>query len=146
VVSGFEFIIDVFDLEGLPLFTIDRKDYRPLKISEKDKKEAHAYLKMTLSGYPRIKDRFRFPDHFLAIRNIVFDRERLYVTTHRRQDKRLECFVFDQKGKYFKKTFLPLVRENIFREYPYDIHQGKSYQLVENDADEGWDLRITKIM
>jgi hypothetical protein len=67
------------------------------------------------------------------------------VTTYFRKDDGLECFVFNQKGKFLKKIFLLLVKENIFREYPYDINEGKIYQLVENDSEEGWDLHIRKI-
>ena len=145
VVSDFDFIIDVFDLEGNPVLKIHKKDYEPLKILEEDKKETHAYLKIVLSSYPRIKDRLKFPENFLAIRNIVFDDHLLYVTTYHRKDEGLECFIFNQKGKFLKKIFLPLVKENIFREYPYDIYKGKIYQLVENDSEEGWDLHISKI-
>jgi hypothetical protein len=145
VVDDFDFIIDVFDLEGNPVFKIHKKDYEPLKISEEDKKETHAYFKIALPSYPRIKDRFKFPENFLAIRDIVFDDNLLYVTTYHQNDDGLECFVFNQKGKFLKKFFLPLVKENIFREYPYDICKGKIFQLVENDSEEGWDLHIRKI-
>jgi hypothetical protein len=145
VVGGFDFIIDVFDLEGNPVLKIQKKDYEPLKISEEDKKETHAYLKIALSSYPRIKDRLKFPENFLALRNIVIDDHLLYVTTYLRNDDGLECFVFNHKGKFLKKTFLPLVKENIFREYPYDIYKGKIYQLVEKDSEEGWDLHISNI-
>ena len=145
VVGDLNFMIDVFDLEGNPVFRIHKKDYELLKISEEDIKETHAYLKITLSSYPRIKDRFKFPKNFLAIRNIVFDDNFLYIITYRRTDNGLECFVFNQKGKFLKKIFLPLATENIFREYPYDIYKGKIYQMVENDSEEGWDLHIRKI-
>jgi hypothetical protein len=145
VVSDFDFIIDVFDLEGNPVLKIRKKDYKPLKISEEDKEETHAYLKIALPSYPSIKDRLKFPENFLAIKNIVFDDNLLYVTTYFRKDDGLECFVFNQKGKFLKKIFLPLAKENIFREYPYDIYKGKIYQLVENDSEEGWDLHIRKI-
>jgi hypothetical protein len=146
VVGDFDFIIDVFDLEGNPVLKIHKKDYEPLKISEEDKKETHAYFKIALSNYPSLKDRFKFPENFLAIRNIVFDDKLLYVTTYYRKDDGLECFVFNQNGNFLKKIFLPVVKENIFREYPYDIYKGKIYQLVENDFKEGWDLHIRKIM
>jgi hypothetical protein len=145
VVGGFDFNIDVFNLEGNPVFKIHQKDYEPLKISEEDQKETHAYFKIALSSYSRIKDRFKFPENFLAIRNIVLDENLLYVTTFRRNDDGIECFVFNQKGKFLKKIFLPLVKENVFREYPYDIYEGKIYQLIENDSGEGWDLHIRNI-
>jgi len=145
VVSGIDFLIEVFDLKGNPVLKIHKKDYEPLKISEEDKKEAHAHLKIALSSYPRIKDHFKFPKNFLAIKNIVFDHVLLYVTTYHRKDDGLECFVFNQRGKFLKKIFLPLVKENIFREYPYDIYKGKIYQLVENNSEDGWDLLIRKI-
>jgi len=145
VVGGWDFIIDVFDLEGNPVRNIHKKDYEPLKISEEDKKETHAYFKIALSSYPRVKDRFKFPENFLVIRNIVFDNNLLYVTTYLRKDDGLECFVFNQNGEFLKKIILPLVQENIFREYPYDIYKGIIYQLVENDSGEGWDLHIRKI-
>ena len=87
----------------------------------------------------------KFPEHFPAIRNLVFDDGLLHVTTYRRTDEGLECFVFNRDGEFLRKTFLPLVRENIFREYPYDIHDHTIYQLVEDDAGDGWDLYIRKM-
>ena len=145
VVSGFDFIIDVFDFEGNPVYKIRQEDYKPLKISEKDRKETHAYLKVALPSYPLIKDRLRFPEYFLAIRDIVSDEKMLYVITYRRTDEGLECFIFDQEGVFQQKIFLPLAKENIFREYPYDIYKSTIYQLVENDSGEAWNLHIRKI-
>lgn len=145
VVGDFDFLIEVFDLEGHPVFKIQKKDYKLLEISQKHKEETHAHLKIALADYPRIKHRFTFPENFLAIRHIVCNDNLLYATTFHRKGDRLECFVFNQEGKFLKRIFLHLDRENIFREYPYDIHKGKIYQLVESDAAEGWDLHVRKI-
>jgi hypothetical protein len=145
VVSGFDFNIEVFDFEGRPVSKISPKDYQPPGISEKDKEEAHAYLKTALSSYPLIKDRLRFPEHFLAIRNIVLDDQLLYVTTYCRTDQGLECFVFHRNGNGHQKIFLPVARDNVLREYPYDIDEGILYQLVENQSQESWELHIRKI-
>jgi hypothetical protein len=38
VVSDFDFIIDVFDLEGNPVLKICKKDYKPLKFHKKIKR------------------------------------------------------------------------------------------------------------
>ena len=36
----------------------------------------------------------------------------IYVTTYRRNESGLECFIFDEQGLIKTKVFLPLVQEN----------------------------------
>jgi hypothetical protein len=145
VTGDCDFRIDIYDHEGNHIRQFHKKDYEPLKISDEDKKETHAYFKIALASYERIKDRFKFPDNFPAIRNIDFDGDLLYVTTFHRNEEGLECYVINRNGEFLKKIFLPVVKENIFRESPYDIYKGKIYQLVENDSEESWDLHVTEI-
>ena len=57
----------------------------------------------------------------------------------------VECFIIDQEGTIQERLFLPLIEENILREYPFDIHNGKVYQLIENEETEHWELHVSGI-
>ncbi len=145
IVSDFDFLINVFDYKGNHVRKIRKKDYEFLEITEDHKKRTHEYLKKFLSSYPRIKSRLKFPEKFLAIRDIKIDGKLLYVTTFKRKGGTVECFIIDQKGTIQKQIYLPLIEENILREYPFDIHKGKVYQLVESGDSEQWNLFLSEI-
>jgi len=53
--------------------------------------------------------------------------------------------VFDIKGKFLKKLFLPYKFMNPVDEYPIAVKSGKLYQLIENEDEEKWELHITVI-
>ena len=48
-------------------------------------------------------------------------------------------------GKFVEKVLVPLVEENIFEFYPYTIHDGKVFQLIDNFETEEWELHITRM-
>ncbi len=145
IVHDFDFLIEVFDRNGNHVRTIHKKDYRHLEITEEHKRRTHNHLKRHLRTYPQMKHRLKFPSTFLAVRDIELDDRKLYVTTFKREKGTVECFIIDQEGTIQERLFLPLIEENILREYPFDIHNGKVYQLVENEETEHWELHMSGI-
>lgn len=148
IVNDFDFLVRVFDRSGNFVRTIRREDYRFLEITEAHKKRTREYLKRHLPNYPQIRHRLKFPAGFPAVRQIECDNREIYITTFRRKGAPsggVECFIFDLEGTFLRRVFLPLVEESVIREYPYDIYNGKVYQLIENEETEHWDLHISDI-
>jgi hypothetical protein len=135
-----DFIIRVFDENGNKISTI-RRDYQLKEINETDKKKWHDELRLRYSFYPQIKDRIEFTTHYPAVNNVVYDdtQKKIYAITGKKENKKTECFIFDHKGKFLKRTLLEL------KSGKYTFHQGKLYQLVENDENENCELHISEI-
>jgi hypothetical protein len=135
-----DFIIRVFDENGNNI-SIIRRDYQLIEINDTDKKNWHDELRRRYSFYPRIKHRIKFATHFPAVRYVVYDdtQKKIYAITGKKENKKTECFIFDHKGKFLKRTLLEL------KSGKYTFHQGKLYQLVENDENEKYELRISEI-
>jgi hypothetical protein len=135
-----DFIIRVFDENGNNISTI-RRDYPLIEINDKDKKNWHDDLRRRYSFYPQIKHRIEFATHFPAVRLVVYDdtQKKIYAITGKKENKKPECFIFDHKGKFLKRTLLE------FKSGKYTFHQGKLYQLVENDENEKYELHISEI-
>ncbi len=60
------------------------------------------------------------------------------------ENKRVEFFIFDLKGKLEKNIYIPFAFQDALRPYPAAIKNGKLYQLIENDEEE-WELHISVI-
>jgi hypothetical protein len=144
--SGRDFKLNVFDNKGTILYSI-HQEYEKIEISEDLKKEVVDYFKTS----PTTKNVFNymqpiiFPNDFPAIRNFLAKDKKLYITTYRKKDQKTELFIFDLKGNLLKKTFIPIAAQTPLIDYPYNIKDGKLYQLLENDNIEDWDLHILEI-
>jgi hypothetical protein len=44
-----------------------------------------------------------------------------------------------------KKIYLPLKEKNVYQLFPFDIKDGKLYQLIENEDTEEYELFVTEI-
>jgi hypothetical protein len=151
-VSSVDFFIKVFDSRGKQLFTIDEKNkIERLKVEEKHKQAYHDYMKLTFPEYLRFKERVVFPEYFPAVkrRGLKYDydggKEKIYVVTWKRKGLDAECFVYDTNGKFIKKAFLPIQDQNAVWFYPFQIKDGKLYQLIENETSEEWELHATAV-
>ncbi|UCH97990.1 MAG: hypothetical protein JSV88_14355 [Candidatus Aminicenantes bacterium] len=144
--GGKEFKINVFDSNGKKLYSINQK-YEDIKISEGLKKAVINYFKTS----PSTKNVFqfmqpiKFPDYFPAILSFLVKDNKIYVLTYKKKDHKHECFVFDLKGKLLKKVFLPVIEQTLVSYYPFNINDGKLYQLLENEEAEEWELHVTEI-
>jgi hypothetical protein len=148
-----DFIIKIFDYQGKLLRTIDETNrIKRIKIQSKHKEEYHNHMKVVFPEYHLYRERVVFAEYFPAIRrgglkydeNGGGDKERIYAVTWNKNNDRLETFIFDTKGTLIKKVFLPIKEQSAVGLSPYQVKDGKIYQLIEND-DFDWELHVTSI-
>jgi len=141
-----DFVIDVFDKDGNPLFSISQ-DYQKKKFTKEDKDRILDSVKKTRSpeNFESFKQNARFPEVFPAIHYFHIDNEKIYVKTHKTGDNGAEFFIFDIKGKLIKIKMLPLVDRFAKTNFPYVIKDNKLYQLVENQDTEMIELSVYEI-
>lgn len=143
IVKGKDFVIDVLDKIGKKRYSVTC-DYKRIKVTADDKKRVLNYLKTD----PETKPYFEmikpiiFPDYFPAIRNYYIADKEIYIITYKKENEKTECFIFDIKGKFLKKSFIPYELMNPVDEYPAAIKNRTVYQLVENEETEDWELHI----
>lgn len=142
-----ELKVKVLDAQFNELYTI-KHDIEKQKITEKLKKD----ILHLIETDPSMKDildfikPIRFTSHFPAIQNLVVTGNKIYVVTYKGDDeKNDECLVMDLKGKILKRVFLPMKMSTAIQPYPYNIHEGSLYQVVDNEEEEEWELHITRI-
>ncbi len=139
--------IEVFDKDGKKLYDINHP-FERLPITQKVKDGFHHYLKTAprhRQVYDRIKHEIKFQDKFPAAQRTDVTNGKIYVTTFKRTKDKREIVVFDLKGKHLKTIMVPFKDANIRKPYPYTIHDGKLYQIIENSDDEEWELHIREI-
>ena len=97
-----EYEIKVFNPDGKLVKRI-LKEYKPVKISENDKRE---FLNRIPPEASRFKDRIEFPKHYPPYQSFVIaDDGKLIVRTFEKGKKEGEYYydVFDNKGRYIAK-------------------------------------------
>jgi hypothetical protein len=135
-------LIDVFDMEGKKIYSISYNYERPV-VTQEDKNQ---YLDYYRAGplkfvWDRFKKQIKFPVYFPGLNNFCTDSMKIYVVTFKRIKDKNEMIIFDIKGKFLKKIMVPLQKKDIYF-YPYTIHRGKLYQLVEREDDEKWEVKV----
>jgi hypothetical protein len=145
-VSGKEgFVIDVYDKSGRLLHTFEQP-YEKRKMTAKDEKAIHDLLKREYKEiYERLKSMIKIAPYFPVIGNFLFDNQYVYVSTNKEQDGKTEFFMFNDKGKFLKKIFMPIAKKDPLRPYPFDFFKRKLYQLIDNEDTDEWELHITDI-
>jgi len=127
-----EYLLNVLNPEG-KLIRIIKKDHKPLKLNEKERKywgDKASGLSMAKMGYKII-----LPDFFPAFQSFSIDEEgRIFVQTferHQEQEKSFYSYdVFDSEGKY-----LTII---LINSYPRVWKSGKFY-TIERDT-EGFEV------
>ena len=143
-----DFIIKVLDTELKELYTI-KYDVVKRKVTEEDKKDIINFLKTS----PATKDFFEllkpihFPTQFPAMQGLFVTDNEIYAVTFKTNDEKEinEFLIFDIKGKFLKQGFFPFKMSTPILPYPYTIHEGFLYQLVEDVDEEEWALHVTEI-
>ncbi len=146
-ISGEEgFIVRAFNSNGDSLFTIKR-DYKRLKFKERDKKNFLNYLKANSPDYVyrSMQKRLVFPEYYPVIFFIYSDNSKIYIFTWKRSEEGLETFFYDPDGNFLGRRELPLHFMNPLLFSPFTIYKGKIYQLIEEEENEIWQLKITDI-
>jgi hypothetical protein len=140
-----KFLIDVFDSNGKKRYSIQR-DYEKIKVTEGFIKRVHNYYRLKFKrGLEYNLKHTKFPDYFPAIRHFTISDKKIYVITHKKSGDNSEIIVLDLQGNLLKKVMVPVKEKNVEYLYPYSIHAGKLYQIVENEESEEWELHVTEI-
>ena len=141
--GGEEFVLNIFDANGKKVSSLTR-EYKRLKVTEDYKKGVHHYFKTdpsTKQFYDAFfKDKLKFTDYFPAIQFFIVDHGKIYIITYMKKDGKYEYFVYDMKGKFLKRLFLPISSPNPLRPDPFTIKHNKLYQLIENEDEEESEL------
>lgn len=142
-----DFKIEVLNEKGEKLFFI-KQEYERLKVGEKHKNSIINHID-TSPRYKDIRDFFKsvliFPNDFPAIRNFFVIDGKVYVLTYKKKEENTELFVFDIDGNFIKKTFIPIVEDNLYVvTNPYVFGDGKLYQLIESENEE-WELHVHEL-
>ncbi|MCP4215751.1 MAG: hypothetical protein GY765_13945, partial [bacterium] len=141
-----ELVIRVYDENGKQTGTIER-DCRRLALTEKYKTQVVEHYKTDgwfKQFYHQVIKPVTFPAEYPVIRDLRVADDKVYVITYKANKSGTECLIFDTSGKFLRQAKLQLVERNIRLHFPFDISNGKLYQLVENE-DEVWELRTSAI-
>ena len=145
--GGKEFSINIFDANGNKVTTITR-EYKLLKVTEEYKQGVFDSIKNnpdTKQFYEIIKNMIKFTDLFPAIQFFYVDNQKIYIQTYLKKDEAYEFFIYDFKGKFLKRLFLPVAYQDGYRVCPTTVKDNKLYQLIENEEEEVWELHAHTI-
>lgn len=147
VQSAKDGVIDVYDVKGILLYSItpDLPKVEFTKAIEKECREFLAQDPRTKGQYDALINRLKFPEYFPLIKHYVLADNKIYVITSKKTGNIYECLVLDLKGKLLKRSKVPIVNQSPLEGFPYDIRNGKLYQLVENIDEETTELHVTDI-
>jgi hypothetical protein len=140
-----DFVLDIYDRNGKQVRTI-KEDYELRKVTDPDRQEMLKELKReSKQMWPMFKDRILIGDYYPAINDLMVRDDSLYVTTNKEKEGKFEFFIYDNEGKLLKKIYLPLAKKNSLQPYPYDINEGKLFQVIENMDTDEWELHVEEI-
>ena len=140
--------IQIFDKDEGLIRTI-KGQYEKLIFTEKHRKTLVENFLLANPGknssYNRWKNMLEFPTHFPPIQSFQTSDQKVYVLTHKRENRLGECFVYDLSGKLIKHAVIPIFDFSPKDPYPLVFYKGKLYQVCENEDTEEWELHITAI-
>ena len=150
--SNYGFYIKVFDLNGKPLYSIDKNsEIKNLKVTKEYKNNIlNFYKKNRKKLFNMIKDKYIFYNNYPKIYWSYINDNKIYITTYKVMDGKQELIVLDLKGNIINKTFIPVKSSphNGYISYStfYTINNDKFYELIENEENETWELHIIPII
>ena len=137
--------VEIFDINGKKVGEI-KDEFKDVKITDTDKKQYLDEIKK-MPGIIQIFDRmkpFRFPDAFPAVRDIKVSDGKVYIFTFGREKGKCSGKIYSTNGEFIRNFKVSLVGKDIIDLYPFEVFNGKIYQLLENE-DEDWELKSTAI-
>jgi hypothetical protein len=143
-------VIDVFDISGNRLYSIENEKYQGVRVTENYKKDTLEWFKTSplfREIFPLIKKRIIFKEYFPPVKTLLLDKNRLHVITNLKKGDKWECLSLDLKGEIKNKTFVPLQEPEPFTYYPLlcDVDNGFYYALIEDEDGETWQLHRQKM-
>ncbi|MEN8155150.1 MAG: hypothetical protein ABFR75_14120 [Acidobacteriota bacterium] len=147
IVNGNNGKIHIFSSEGKKIRTI-RPDLEKIKVSKSDKLRYREYYK----SYPEYKQYyeaaskwFTFPQYFPPIHETYISDNRIYAETYEKKEEKRRFIILDFEGKRLGSVWLKVTDINPLEKHIYTFYKDKFYQLVENEAEEQWELHIEKL-
>lgn len=137
---------NIYNSDGININSISRK-YKKIKVSEPLKKEVIKYFRTsaaTKNVYQFLKP-VKFPEYLPAIRSLIVKNSKIYLITFKMEKGKTEFFVFNKSGKFLSKASAPIKLVSPIVFFPFDIWDGKLYQLIEDEESEVWKLHISSI-
>ena len=133
-----------------------KKDYKKIPITSNDKKEIIKDIEMDPQIQRQLKQfglkwadfsrnfKFEFPKYYPPFKSMEIEKEKIYITTFKQKDNKVETIILDLKGKVLKTAFIePTAKEWVMALMLgvrlETIHNGKIYYIQENE-DEEWEL------
>jgi hypothetical protein len=149
-VPTLEGVINAFNSKGEKAFVIQHP-FPKVKVSDDLEKQLDKLFSQDFRfKRPYEADKARnlieFGEYLPIIKAYRAVDKKLYVVTNncKKGTNHYETYVFDAvNGSFLKKVNLPLQHLNVLEEFPFDIHDGKIYQVVENEDEEEWELHVT---
>lgn len=138
--------ICVFDDKGNKAYDIPL-EHDKLEISKAQEENILKDLHTLFTGRAMrrlIEEKGKFPKRFPA-RFFQVDNGKIYLPTFKKKGGKNEFVIYDIKGKFLKKLFLPFQDQTLLLPYPYTIYADTLYQLFDNEDTETWEVHITKI-
>jgi hypothetical protein len=140
--------VDVLDKDGT-IITRIRRDEKDIIFTNEDKKKILAFW----NTHPDYKASYKifakstiFPKKYPSILTCRVTDNKIYIITYLRENQKSECFIYDVKGNFLKRTFIPLKLDSpLIISYPFDIYDGTLFQLIDNVETETWILHSTSI-
>lgn len=138
------FDIDIHDQNGKKINTL-QLDYTPIAIDAGYKQKTENWFQNDARWkniYPFFKDNINYRKYYPPVHAIIAGSDRLYVSTHRFNDKGWrECIILTLEGKEIKRVFLP-IPETYGMDFsaPFNFHDRCFYTLVDNPDEEIWEL------
>lgn len=145
-----DFVLDCFDQNGAFNFSLKNEKFRKPRVSGEEEKRIHKRLRQVFGDwYINNRQRIKINDYWPAIGMFFIDNGIIYILTHIKKsiEKKQHSlfYLYDVKGKFLKKVFLPVLERHIFAPYPLTIKNGKLYQIFESLDSEEWELHISAI-
>jgi len=138
--------VNIFDELGEKLKTISFSKEK-LKFTKADEKEVRKLLKkeMPVGQYEALKNLLSFSEFYPELQRIMISNDTVYMISFKREQGKYETYIYDLKGKLIKKTLIKCKLKNGIQPYPFDIKNSKTYQLIENEETEDWELHVNNI-
>jgi len=136
--------IHIVNKEGKVINSINIHNQQNAEVSSEFKDNTIKFLKKRMLNYPKIANRFFFPQRY-PVRYFHADNNKIYVLTFEQQGDKCLFLIYDIKGNFIKETCLPFTDYAFIRPYPYTIRNNHIYQLVENPDSDDWELKISPV-
>ena len=138
--------IYVFDKNGKKRRTLSYK-YPKVEVTNAHVAAVAEYFRLKKRRlYDILKQRGQIliPDLFPAVQTMRVAEGVIQTIPYKKEEGAYQLLEFDLKGKLISKRPVPIAAETLFSFYPFTIHKGKLFQLVENSEEE-WEMRILPI-